>query len=373
MTESLCTNFIDYIKNNKDQIDNDTIIKAFNTVREKVIGAEIIDNMSPQWPDTWLKELKTLLNNYHYTKKVFNYLKDKSINGIIFDDLEKNKNNGDYSIVEDNIIKVAKNNKSFFSVFNYKENKLKTFLENAYNIEPKTSPKTGKGEFLLTLLLSNASKQIKSPTGDIKITHDNNESIYLEVKGSDGRLLANKNVYLTPKQLLSSFLDKIKFKDNNEFMIGSASRINEMFKSLNEYDSINYTYKYLTHCLFDTYVTQFTIENETFDSSDNCINFLKKQIDEYYNTNKQKEKIGKFIVKLYGILSLYAYWKIEKFTYLILINNATLDYALINFNNAEQTIKDIYKNKSIQFRSSPSTTRGAGPQDYVGFINYIKK
>ena len=139
INESLGTDFINYVNTNKDKIPYDTYAKMFNDDREAIDGKTAFNNI----PGAWKDKLNIVLNNYHYKTKIINYMNDKSDNGITFKDLLSNNN----------IIELAKQNNSFFNIFGNNESKLVNFLYSVYNIEPKTSPNTGKGEVLIQLLL----------------------------------------------------------------------------------------------------------------------------------------------------------------------------------------------------------------------------
>lgn len=354
MNESISTSFIDYVKNNQDKIDNDTFIKMFNTAREKVDGNAGIAGM----PDTWLESLNAVLNKYHFKQKIHNYFNSKDTIGITFDDLSEN----------DNIIELVKSNDELFTLFNKNEEKITKFLKDIYDIKPITTPSTGKGEVLLALLIKHAQKETQHITGDINITDTN---ISIEVKGTLGRLRAHKNAYLRPQELLNKFFEKIEYDgDKTNLHIGSISNINILFNTLLK--TGKYTPEYLVNTLFSVYTTQFTNSNNVlFADKENTkyIEELQRIVDDFIKTNNTN--YGEFIVRLYGVLSLIAYWKLKGFNYLMLFDDKTLDYTLLKMDSI--TAKEIFNDDSIQFRSSPSTTGGSAEQDYTGQIRYIKR
>lgn len=353
--ESLYSDYIKYLEANKNNLSKEAITHLRNVTVDYVDGAKQINN---SMPDEWIKSLNAVLNTYHFKQKIYNYFNSKDTIGITFDDLLKN----------DNIIELVKSNDELFVIFNKNEEKLVKFLKDIYDIKPITTPSTGKGEVLLTLLIKNAQKETHNITGDIDITDTN---ISIEVKGTLGRLRAHKNAYLRPQELLNKFFEKIEYDgDKTNLHIGSISNINNLFSTLLK--TGKYTPEYLVNTLFSVYTTQFTNSNNViFADKENTkyIEELQSIVDGFIKTNNTN--YGEFIVRLYGVLSLIAYWKLKGFNYLMLFDDKTLDYTLLKMDSI--TAKEIFNNDSIQFRSSPSTTGGSAEQDYTGQIRYIKR
>lgn len=353
--ESLYSDYIKYLEANKNNLSDEAITKMRNIAVDYIDGKKLInDNM----PAEWVKSLNIVLNTYHFKQKIYNYFNSKDTIGITFDDLLKN----------DNIIELVKSNDELFTIFNKNEEKLVNFLKDIYDIKPVTTPTTGKGEVLLALLLKNAQKEIHKITGDISIPDIN---ISIEVKGTLGRLRAHKNAYRRPQELLNEFFEKINYNgDKTNLHIGSMVNINNLFSTLLE--TGKYTPEYLINTLFSVYTTQFTDNNKViFYDKENAeyIKELQDIIDKFIKTNNKN--YGEFIVRLYGVLSLIAYWKLKGFTHLLLFDDKTLDYTILKMDNI--TAEQIFNNDSIQFKSSPSTTSGSAEQDYTGQIKYIKR
>lgn len=353
--ESLYSDYIKYLEANKNILPNEAITQMRNIAVDYIDGQKLI---SGSMPVEWVKSLNAVLNTYHFKQKIYNYFNSKDTIGITFDDLLKN----------DNIIELVKGNDELFVIFNKNEEKLVKFLKDIYDIKPVTTPSTGKGEVLLTLLLKNARKETQKITGDINIA---DTSISIEVKGTLGRLRAHKNAYVRPKELLDTFFKTIKYNgDKTNLHIGSTTNINNLFNTLLE--TGKYTPEYLVNTLFSVYTTQFTDDNKLiFEDEENkkYIKDLQDIVNSFIKTNNKN--YGEFIVRLYGVLSLIAYWKLKGFNYLLLFNDKTLDYTLLKMNSI--SVDEIFNNDSIQFRSSPSTTSGSAEQDYTGQIRYIKK
>ena len=158
--ESLYSDYIKYLEANKNNLSKEAITHLRNVTVDYVDGTKQINN---SMPDEWIKSLNAVLNTYHFKQKIYNYFNSKDTIGITFDDLLKN----------DNIIELVKSNDELFIIFNKNEEKLVKFLKDIYDIKPITTPSTGKGEVLLTLLIKNAQKETHNITGDIDITDTN--------------------------------------------------------------------------------------------------------------------------------------------------------------------------------------------------------
>lgn len=353
--ESLYSDYIKYLEANKNNLSDEAITKMRNIAVDYVDGKKLINN---NMPPEWVKSLNIVLNTYHFKQKIYNYFNSKDTVGITFDDLLKNNN----------IIELVKSNDELFTIFNKNEEKLVNFLKDIYDIKPVTTPNTGKGEVLLALLLKNAQKETHKITGDISIPDIN---ISIEVKGTSGRLRAHKNAYRRPQELLNEFFEKIKYNgDKTNLHIGSMTNINNLFNTLLE--TGKYTPEYLINTLFSVYTTQFTDNNKVIfydEENTKYIKDLQEIVNNFIKTNNKN--YGEFIVRLYGVLSLIAYWKLKGFTHLLLFDDKTLDYTILKMDNI--TPEKIFNNNSIQFKSSPSTTSGSAEQDYTGQIKYIKR